>query len=259
MDNIVDKLDESIKLYITQLTRGSLDEREGRRAMEIISFSINLEHVGDIVDKNLAELAGKKIKRRLQFSGEGARELAAYHERIIKNFRIALSVFMSGDAQEARRLNDEKAELRNTEIAAAERHLERLSAGRPDGARVTATQQVDTQRALVLQDQAVVKSDIANVETNDEDRRCRRIGLADGRQGRHVGWQIRGGRIDSGLNVLCRLVNSARQVELDGDCRRSQGTYRRNLRDSRNGAKAALERRRHAGCHSFGVGTRAAC
>jgi phosphate:Na+ symporter len=49
MDNVVDKLDEAIKLYITNLTRGSLDEREGRRAMEIISFSINLEHVGDII------------------------------------------------------------------------------------------------------------------------------------------------------------------------------------------------------------------
>ena len=53
MDNVVDKLDEAIKLYVTKLTRGSLDEREGRRAMEIISFTINLEHIGDIIDKNL--------------------------------------------------------------------------------------------------------------------------------------------------------------------------------------------------------------
>ena len=53
MDNVVDKLDEAIKLYVTKLTRGSLDEREGHRAMEIISFTINLEHVGDIIDKNL--------------------------------------------------------------------------------------------------------------------------------------------------------------------------------------------------------------
>ena len=33
--------------------------------MEIISFSINLEHVGDIIDKNLTELAAKKIKRKV--------------------------------------------------------------------------------------------------------------------------------------------------------------------------------------------------
>ncbi|MBN9002879.1 MAG: Na/Pi cotransporter family protein, partial [Rhizobiales bacterium] len=49
MDNGVDRLDEAIKLYVTKLTRGSLDEREGQRAMEIISFAINLEHIGDIV------------------------------------------------------------------------------------------------------------------------------------------------------------------------------------------------------------------
>ena len=68
MDNIVDRSTEAIKLYIARLTRGSLDEREGRRAMEIVSFAINLEHVGDIIDKNLCELAIKKIKRRYQFS-----------------------------------------------------------------------------------------------------------------------------------------------------------------------------------------------
>ena len=77
--------------------------------MEIISFSINLEHVGDIIDKNLTELAAKKIKRKFRFSDEGARELAMFHERIVKNFRIALAVFMSGDVQEARRLIAEKA------------------------------------------------------------------------------------------------------------------------------------------------------
>ncbi len=46
MDNTVDRLDEAIKLYVTKLTRGSLDENEGRRATEIISFVINLEHIG---------------------------------------------------------------------------------------------------------------------------------------------------------------------------------------------------------------------
>ena len=30
------------------------------------SFSINLEHIGDIIEKNLSELAAKKVKRRLQ-------------------------------------------------------------------------------------------------------------------------------------------------------------------------------------------------
>jgi phosphate:Na+ symporter len=132
MDNSVDTLDEAIKLYVTKLTRGSLDEHEGRRAMEIISFTINLEHIGDIIDKNLSELATKKIKRRFQFSPEGAEELSAFHKRTMDSLRIAFGVFMSGDVNEARKLLVEKAHLRNTEIAATERHLDRLREGRPE-------------------------------------------------------------------------------------------------------------------------------
>ncbi|WP_316178151.1 MULTISPECIES: Na/Pi cotransporter family protein [unclassified Bradyrhizobium] len=131
-DNVVDRLDEAIKLYITKLTRGSLDEREGKRAMEIISFAINLEHIGDIIDKNLSELATKKIKRRFQFSAEGADELQAFHRQIMEALRIAFGIFMSGDAQQAHQLLDQKAELRNAELGATERHLERLREGRSE-------------------------------------------------------------------------------------------------------------------------------
>jgi phosphate:Na+ symporter len=132
MDNSVDSLDEAIKLYVTKLTRGSLDEHEGRRAMEIVSFAINLEHIGDIIDKNLSELATKKIKRRFQFSSEGAEELSSFHKRTMDSLRIAFGVFMSGDVDGARKLLAEKAHLRNVELAATERHLDRLREGRPE-------------------------------------------------------------------------------------------------------------------------------
>jgi phosphate:Na+ symporter len=132
MDNVVDGLDEAIKLYVTRLTRGTLDERESRRAMEIISFTINLEHIGDIIDKNLSELATKKIKRGLSFSGEGAIELNAFHKDVLESLRMAFGVFMSGDVGDARRLVAEKVRLRAAERVAAERHLERLREGRPE-------------------------------------------------------------------------------------------------------------------------------
>jgi phosphate:Na+ symporter len=137
MDRAVDKLSEAVKLYVTELTRGGLAERESQRATEIISFAINLEHVGDIIDKNLCQTALRKIKHNLQFSPEGAAELEAYHRRVLENFKIALVVFMSGDAAGARKLVADKAEMRNAELAAAERHLERLREGRPETVETT--------------------------------------------------------------------------------------------------------------------------
>ena len=132
MDNIVDRLDEAIKLYVTKVTRESLDDRDGRRAMEIIAFSINLEHIGDIIDKNLMELAVKKIKHKYEFSKEGAAELADFHKRIIDNLRLAFSVFINDNVKIARTLIEEKTQLRTAELACADSHLARLREGRPE-------------------------------------------------------------------------------------------------------------------------------
>jgi phosphate:Na+ symporter len=132
MDNAVDRLDEAIKFYVTKVTRESLDDQDGRRAMEIISFAINLEHIGDIIDKNLMELAAKKIKHRYAFSKEGAQELEAFHARVLNNLKLAFGVFMSGDVRVARALIEEKANLRSAELAAADSHLARLREGRPE-------------------------------------------------------------------------------------------------------------------------------
>ncbi len=132
MDDAVDRLDEAVKLYVTKLTRESLGTRDAHRAMEIISFSINLEHVGDIIDKNLMELAAKKIKRQIVFSREGGAELEAMHQEVCDNLKLAFSVFMSGDVQLARRLMTAKVTLRATEYAAAESHLSRLREGRSE-------------------------------------------------------------------------------------------------------------------------------
>jgi phosphate:Na+ symporter len=132
MDNIVDRLDEAIKLYVTKVTRESLDDRDGRRAMEIISFSINLEHIGDIIDKNLMELAVKKIKHKYEFSKEGAKELAAFHKLIMDNLKLAFSVFINDNVKIARTLISEKTQIRTAELACADSHLARLREGRPE-------------------------------------------------------------------------------------------------------------------------------
>jgi phosphate:Na+ symporter len=131
-DNAVDKLYEAIKLYLVQISRTELSEEEGRRYIEILSFTTNLEHVGDIIDKNLMELAGKKAKNRLAFSAEGMAELKAFHGRVLENLRLALNVFTTRDLALARRLVAEKTAIREAEAKAADSHFARLREGRPE-------------------------------------------------------------------------------------------------------------------------------
>jgi len=132
MDDAVDSLNEAVKLYITRMTRDSMDDRDGYRAMEIVSFSINLEHVGDIIDKNLMDLASKKIRRGITFSKEGENDLVEFHQHVLDSLRLSVGIFMSGDIDVARQLVAAKAQLREKEFAAAERYLTRLREGTPD-------------------------------------------------------------------------------------------------------------------------------
>jgi phosphate:Na+ symporter len=132
LDDSVDRLHEAIKLFVTDVTREPLTHGESRRAAEILAFATNLEHIGDIVDKSVLELAQKKIRKRLKFSAEGLAELDALHGRVLASLQVALGVFMSGDVAIARELIDEKVAFREAEQQAAENHLARLRAGRPE-------------------------------------------------------------------------------------------------------------------------------
>jgi phosphate:Na+ symporter len=132
MDDAVDSLNEAVKLYVTRMTRDSLDDRDGYRAMEIVSFSINLEHVGDIIDKNLMDIASKKIRRGIMFSTEGEADLVAFHQQVVDSLKLSVGIFMSQDMDVARQLIAAKAQLREREFAAAERYLTRLREESPE-------------------------------------------------------------------------------------------------------------------------------
>jgi phosphate:Na+ symporter len=131
-DNAVDQLYEAIKLYLVQISRNELGEEDGKRYVEILTFTTNLEHIGDIIDKNLMELATKKIRNRYAFSTEGMAELRAFHTRVLENLRLALNVFTTRDITLARRLVGEKAALREAEARTADSHFARLREGRTE-------------------------------------------------------------------------------------------------------------------------------
>jgi phosphate:Na+ symporter len=147
LDDVVDGLERAVRLYITRLTREALSKSERRRANEVMSYAINLEHIGDIIDTSLRETAVKKIKCNANFSREGAQEIAEHYNRVLKSLRVSLTVFVSGDPDAARRLLQEKSEMRKSERIATENHLSRLREGRSETLETT-SMHVDALRDL---------------------------------------------------------------------------------------------------------------
>jgi len=146
-DDVVDSLYSAIQHYIGAISHDALNEDEGRRIAEILGLAINLEHIGDIVDQNLMELAAKRINNQLKLPPDALAAVDDMHGRLLDHLQLALAVFMSGDADAARRLVGEKEQFREIERAATRTHFMHMRTGRSDEIE-TSSLQLDITRDL---------------------------------------------------------------------------------------------------------------
>jgi phosphate:Na+ symporter len=125
-DDEVDALYTAIKLYLTKVSREALSEREGRRWADVMSFTINMEQIGDIIERVLQDLEDKKIRPNRRLSDAGMAEICHLHECLTANLRLGMSVFLDGHVRDARKLLEEKARFRHLELDYAATHIARL-------------------------------------------------------------------------------------------------------------------------------------
>lgn len=110
LNDSVDALQEAVELYLSRLDRNRLSAEGRRHANAILDYAVNLEHVGDIIERSLSGLA--KIED-------------LFYETI-DNLQLAQGVFLSRDAHMARRLMESKVLIRRKERDAFDRHMDRL-------------------------------------------------------------------------------------------------------------------------------------
>lgn len=132
VDNVVDKLYKLLKSYLVRITQETMNDAEGKRHFQILTFATNIEHVGDIIEMNLLSLAEKRVRSKVDFSADGKKELDHLFQLVIDSVRLAQTVFISGDARLARQLVEDKAMIKLAERQASVSHLGRLQRGVPE-------------------------------------------------------------------------------------------------------------------------------
>ncbi|WP_320197926.1 Na/Pi cotransporter family protein [Agrobacterium sp. rho-13.3] len=137
LERRVDLLQQEVKLYLSKLGRSGLNEEDSRRSVAIINYAINLEHIGDILEKGLVPQIAKKGMQSLQFSVEGHAEVKNFFELTQENLRIAQTIFVTRDFNLARRMMELKVEVRRMEKQSSASHLARLRDGRADSIRTS--------------------------------------------------------------------------------------------------------------------------
>jgi phosphate:Na+ symporter len=128
-DDQIDLLDAEIKRFLTCVFSLGEDPAQAREQMRQLRYLTELETIGDIIDKNLAELVIKKCKLGVDFSKEGWQELDDFYGKVLETMTLAEAAFTMGDPMMAQQLLHQKGRIKQLEDELRDRHFARLNEG----------------------------------------------------------------------------------------------------------------------------------
>ncbi len=114
----VDILFKEISEYLTNVLRQPHSRQEFIKCMGLINMINDLEHIGDIIEKNVTYLAQCKIDGHCTFSEEGWDEISIMHKRVCELMQMTNTAFVTSNRELA-----EKAYKLQPAITKMERHL----------------------------------------------------------------------------------------------------------------------------------------
>ena len=128
-DDLIDRLEEDIKQYVVKLGEHALTEEQSERESALLFTVVNLEEIGDVIEKELMELAEKKIRGHYRFSAQGWQEIIDLHKMVVENLELALSAVATQDRSIAEKVVRHKSNINLMERRLRQKHMQRLHEG----------------------------------------------------------------------------------------------------------------------------------
>lgn len=125
-DEVIKDFSAAIKSYLTELGREMLEEEDEKRCTEIMTFTTNLEHVGNIIVLSMAELVERGSKIQVVISKKDMEDYNQLFDMVLTNLKLSFSVFLTREEEQAAAAIQHKQSLRDREHRAVNAHLERL-------------------------------------------------------------------------------------------------------------------------------------
>ncbi len=130
-DNRVDLLNKEINLFVASYMEQA-DPGSEVDFLRLMTFSTDLESVGDVIDNSLLKMAEKKQALKVDFSPEGWKEIKKMYEETKKLSSLSITCFQRQDVELAGKIVYNKRLIRRMEKDFRIRHLERLIAGKQE-------------------------------------------------------------------------------------------------------------------------------
>lgn len=128
-DDKIDLLDREVRFYLAKIFQEALTEKQTSQQMALLSVTSDLEGVGDIISKELSQLARKKMEKARVFSQQGWQDLQKLHKAGLENFGLAVSAFTAPSEELVKKLLHQGEHFNLLEQQLRQSHIQRLHAG----------------------------------------------------------------------------------------------------------------------------------
>lgn len=104
LDDVIDVFHSELMGYLTQVNSKQLSESNATRCMEILTLTINLEHIGDLLDANIGNRIERMIKQDIRLPQDDMQQLLDMFGCTRECMKLAFAVFLTDDVQLVRKL-----------------------------------------------------------------------------------------------------------------------------------------------------------
>ncbi|MBW1850249.1 MAG: Na/Pi cotransporter family protein, partial [Deltaproteobacteria bacterium] len=154
----IDFLDEKIGGYLVKIAQRELTPEQTNEVYGMMSFTNDMESIGDIIHRNMVPLIYKKQALNIDFSEEGKEELMIYHEKVRRQIHLLEEAFAEMDPKKAMEILSKEEKYSDLELQYRIQHLERVLHEKPES---MATHEVHMELMDLMKQISVHSSNIA--------------------------------------------------------------------------------------------------
>lgn len=125
-DDKIDILEKSVRFFLSKVSEKELTEQQACTQMSLLTQAGDIEDIGDIMSKDMIQLAQKKRRKMVRFSEEGWKELKQFHDLVLTDFDLTISMLAHPHEDIAQKMVRHKEHLREVEQAMRHSHIHRL-------------------------------------------------------------------------------------------------------------------------------------
>ncbi|HZK18968.1 MAG TPA: Na/Pi cotransporter family protein [Clostridia bacterium] len=128
-ESSLDQTYRAVTNYLTKVMRQSLSVEEFNRSMCYMHIINDLEHIGDIIEKDIVYIANCKTNQQREFSDDGWGEIIGMHRRLCNIMQITNIAMATNDAEAAEKAISQQLEFAHLERRLRVTHFNRLREG----------------------------------------------------------------------------------------------------------------------------------